>query len=208
MKSTPFEQDKFFETSTASIINEGLNRCPFEENDYEENLTAKQGLIEEWKRLSSEEKKKIKDLRRFFLEKGFEDLAPHKRNFQILNEEIKQRIKYDSNKKVLLLDSITNDTDIFELLHSLEDVDKIKRIYKYHKKTATDGINNEVAEQVKNCFTQGRELFESGKSSSTSVKPLLYFYSLTAYAYGLIIISNPIRFSLETLTGHHGLGIR
>ncbi|TNC78050.1 hypothetical protein FHI69_01760 [Janthinobacterium lividum] len=205
MKSTAFEQNDFFKLDALGFVNEKTNRIPFEECDYSENIKRRDELIEQWKNLSSEEKKIFKDLKNFFIEHKYENLPPAQKNYQIFSEEILKRIIFDKDKKVLSLETLTNETDIFELLHSLEDVDKIKRIYKYQKKTSTDGINNEVAEQVRNCFTQGRELFESGKKSSTSVKPLLYFYSLTAYAYGLIVLSNPIRYSLDTLTGHHGL---
>lgn len=37
------------------------------------------------------------------------------------------------------------------------------------------------------------------------VKPLNFFYSLTAYAYAIIVLNNPLRFSLENLPGSHGL---
>jgi hypothetical protein len=205
MKSTDFDEVSFFSSNVQISKNEKLNRSPFEENDYQENIDRKNELLQKWRELSSEERKEVGDLRKFFAKNGYEDLAPNKRQYQIFKEEITQRTIFDKDKKVLSLETLTNETDIFELLHSLEDIDKIKRIYKYQKKTSTDGINNEGAEQVRNCFTQGRELFESGKQSPTSVKPLLYFYSLTAYSYGLIVLSNPIRYSLDTLTGHHGL---
>ncbi|WP_080962611.1 YaaC family protein [Chromobacterium subtsugae] len=205
MKSTDFNEEEFFDANVHAVRNETIDRTPFLENNYKENLERKRRLIEQWKNLSSEERKDEKDLRRFFEKNGYEDLPPNKRNYQIFMEEILKRIDYDNNKKILLSELISKDTDIFELLHSLEDIDKIKKIYRYQKKTSTDGINNEVAEQVRNCFTQGRELFESGKESPTSVKPLLYFYSLTSYAYGLIVMCSPLRYSLETLTGHHGL---
>jgi hypothetical protein len=205
MKSTDFDQQTFFRIDVQGSKNEKLNRIPFEECNYEGNIRRRAELKQKWKEISSEERQIFKDLRNFFTEHGYSDLPPMQKNYQVFSEEIKKRIDFDKDKKVLSLEALTNDTDIFELLHSLEDVDKIKRIYRYQKKTSTDGINNEVAEQVRNCFTQGRELFESGKKSSTSVKPLLYFYSLTAYAYGLIVLSNPIRYSLDTLTGHHGL---
>lgn len=205
MKSTDFNESKFFDSKIYTTKNEGINRIPFRENDYGANLKKKNELINDWKCLTTEERREAKDLRRYFTINGYEDLPPSDRYYQVFKEEIDARIIHNPGKRILLLDSITNDTDIFELLHSLEDIDKIKKIYKYQKKKSTDGINNEVAEQVRNCFTQGRELFESGKKSPTSVKPLLYFYSLTAYAYGLIVMSSPLRYSLDTLTGHHGL---
>lgn len=37
------------------------------------------------------------------------------------------------------------------------------------------------------------------------VKPLNFFYSLTAYSYAIIILNNPLRYSLENLPGSHGL---
>ncbi len=37
------------------------------------------------------------------------------------------------------------------------------------------------------------------------MKPLVWFYSLTAYARAVIILNNPIRYNLDTLPGSHGL---
>ena len=48
-------------------------------------------------------------------------------------------------------------------------------------------------------------MFQTGKSGSLMVKPLNYFYSLTAYAYAVIILNNPIRYSLDNLPGSHGV---
>lgn len=127
MKSTAFNESNFFDPNVHTTKNEGTNRTPFEENDYLANTARKNQLINDWKQLTSEERRNIKDLRRYFTLKEFEDLPSNKRNYQVLKEEINARIAYDPKKRILLLDSITNDTDIFELLHSLEDIDKIKK---------------------------------------------------------------------------------
>ncbi len=37
------------------------------------------------------------------------------------------------------------------------------------------------------------------------VKPLTLFYSLTSYAYAVVILNNPIRFKLDNLPGSHGM---
>ena len=37
------------------------------------------------------------------------------------------------------------------------------------------------------------------------VKPLNFFYALTAYAYAVVILNNPVRYVLDGLPGSHGL---
>lgn len=121
-------------------------------------------------------------------------------------EEIKARIESTENPNLMRISAFSAESDVLELLHSLENIEKLRELYKYQKKTCKgSGINNEVAEQIKYCFLQGRELFCSGKHGDTSVKPLLFFYSLTAYTFGFIVLNSPIRFALDSLNGHHGL---
>ena len=205
MKTTQFSSDDFF---NQDIVQDSCtkNHKPYEINNYAENLEQKSKLITEYKSLPSDERKKYKDLRAFFVASGFQEIDSMKKNYQCFSEEINARIEEATNPQLTQIQSLSATSDVFELLHSFENIEKLKSLYKYQKKTCnSSGINNEVAEQLKYCFLQGRELFTSGKNGATSVKPLLFFYSLTAYAFGLIVLNNPIRFSLDSLNGHHGL---
>lgn len=42
-------------------------------------------------------------------------------------------------------------------------------------------------------------------SGSYIVKPLNYFYSITAYAYAIILLSSPLRFKLSSIPNSHGI---
>lgn len=204
MKTADFKEADFFDLTVVSST-PNQTRKPYLENDYAANIAQKRKLVDEYKNLSKEDKKKIGEIRNYFTSNSYVDLPGPERNFQMLAEEIAEQIRTTDNPLLLQVESLTQVTEIFELLHSLEDIQKLRAVYTFQKKTATNGIAEDVAQQLKHCLTQGRELFEAGKQSVTSVKPLLFFYSITAYSFGKIVLSNPIRFSLESLNGHHGL---
>ncbi len=205
MKTTQFTNESFFTQTIVSSFANQIHR-PYVKNDYEENLKRKKELIESFQNLSKDEKKKYNGLRQYFDASDYKDLDSHEKNYQYFQEEIKVRIENKEPPKLLRMSALSAESDVLELLHSFENIEKIKNLYKYQKQTCSSkGINTETAEQLKYCFMQGRELFCSGKRSDTSVKPLLFFYSLTAYSFCMIVLNNPIRFSLDSLNGHHGL---
>ena len=96
-----------------------------------------------------------------------------------------------------------------ELLENIENTSQIKELYRIRKRTVKrddkSGLTTEEANKIRNCLRQGRDLYWAGKHGSLMVKPLNFFYALTAYAYAAIILNNPLRYSLENLPGSHGL---
>lgn len=95
------------------------------------------------------------------------------------------------------------------MAESLENIAEIRSLYKLRKATvgcsANAGISSDEAAKIKNCFSQGRELFLAGRNGSLMVKPLNFFYALTAYTYGIIILNNPLRYRKDMLPGSHGM---
>ena len=111
--------------------------------------------------------------------------------------------------KPLQIDSLDFDEFVLEIAESIENVEEIRALYKLRKTTTGStrnaGITAEEANRLKNCFSQGRELYIAGKHGSLMVKPLNFFYALTAYAYGIIVLNNPVRFNKGNLPGSHGM---
>lgn len=107
------------------------------------------------------------------------------------------------------LSSIDYQSSLAELAESVENVDQIRSLYRLRKVTTGDkknsGINADEAVKLKNCFSQGRELYLAGKRGSLMVKPLNHFYSVTAYSYGMIVLNNPVRYSKDNLPSSHGM---
>src|SRR5699024_7697452 len=96
-----------------------------------------------------------------------------------------------------------------ELAESLENVNELRELYKLRKasvgSSSNAGISSDEAGRIKNCFSQGRELFLAGRNGSLMVKPLNFFYALTAYTYGIIILNNALRYRKDMLPGSHGM---
>lgn len=191
------------------------NRPPFESTfDYENYLIQRSAAIEEWKSIGPEGQAEFsKDLKKFFDHKALspeEDQDFHNsRNIHLLNNEIKARIGSKSNLDLILLDELNFPNPAIELLENSENVDHVRDLYRLRKKTTgterNSGISTDEARRLKNCMRQGRELYLNGRSGSLMVKPLTLFYSLTAYAYAIVILNNPIRFKLDNLPGSHGM---
>ncbi|MEZ5587002.1 MAG: YaaC family protein [Sedimenticolaceae bacterium] len=191
------------------------NNPPFLDNGaYDAIAQRKQDLLEAWKRLSKDQKAEHKgDLKKYFRANGLgetsnPDVAPSK-NFYLLRKEIEARIAVDPPSQLLPINDLHFEQSILELVENMENTGHIRELYRIRKKATGDarnsGINAIEAARLKNCMRQGRELYLAGKSGALMVKPLNYFYSLTAYAYALIILNNPIRYSLDSLPGSHGL---
>ncbi|QYZ68372.1 YaaC family protein [Neotabrizicola shimadae] len=128
-------------------------------------------------------------------------------NFSRLKNEVSARIAQGSRLQLIGVDISDLERSLYELSESIENVALIQEIYRVRKHTvaADGGINAAEAAKIKHCFSQGRELYRSGTVGSLVVKPLNYFYALTAYAYGIIILNNPIRFRKDMLPGSHGI---
>lgn len=180
-------------------------------DDYAALVALRDASLERWKSLSSADKRNFKGLNEFQAAENIPNLkdpilAPA-RSYYLLSREAAERIKTDSGLSLVSIDAIDFDDSALELAESIENAQHIRDLYRLRKKTsgADSGINIEEATKIKNCFTQGRELYLAGRAGSLMVKPLNFFYSLTAYAYGVIILNNPIRFGKGNLPGSHGM---
>lgn len=153
------------------------------------------------------------DLKKFYEHKGLlpdEGQEFHNgKNIYLLNNEISARIGSKSNLDLILLDELNFPNPAIELLENSENIDHVRDLYKLRKRTAgnekNSGVSADEARRLKNCLRQGRELYLSSRIGSLMVKPLTLFYSLTSYAYVVVILNNPIRFKLDNLPGSHGM---
>lgn len=170
--------------------------------------------VERWKSLKVEERESHSNkIDNFIRASGVRDLRdptliPAK-NWSIVQREIEARVRDQNVLELLPVSELHFEQALLEIVENIENVEHVRDLYKLRKRTTGStknaGITADEATRIKNCLRQGRELYLSGKGGSLMVKPLNFFYSLTAYAYGVIILNNPIRYSLENLPGSHGL---
>lgn len=167
-----------------------------------------------WKALPKEEQDKYKDgLQGYLNDIGIENPRDAKysraKNALLLRNEVDARISESSVLKALPLDGIDYKSSLAELVESIENADQIRSLYKLRKlttgKAKNAGISDDEALKLKNCFSQGRELYFAGCGGSLMVKPLNHFYSVTAYSYGMIILNSPVRYSKDSLPSSHGM---
>ncbi|MBN8923951.1 MAG: hypothetical protein J0I96_12790 [Rhodanobacter sp.] len=191
------------------------NRPPFDSAfDYAKFLEQQEAAVNEWRQLSPEEQAKHGgNLKAFYKSKS---LTPDEdqefvnaKNLHLLNNEISMRVGSKSNLDLITLDELNFPSPAIELLENSENIEHIRDLYRLRKRTTgnekNSGINADEARRLKNCLRQGRELYLSSRSGPLMVKPLTLFYSLTAYAYAIVILNNPIRFKLDSLPGSHGM---
>lgn len=183
------------------------------EYDYDKLVAKKAELIATWKTLDKEAQKTAGGLARFEMDAGLPDLkspdlAPSKNTSLLLNE-IAKRISREEPTSLLPIEPLDFDDAVLELAESLENIAEIRDLYRIRKastgSSSNAGISAEEAAKIKNCFSQGRELYLAGRSGSLMVKPLNFFYALTAYTYGIIILNNPLRYRKDMLPGSHGM---
>lgn len=189
------------------------NRPPFEsEVDYEVFLASRDELLAQWKIMGGEERSAFKnDLRKYYRDKGLPsdegiDFSNAK-NMYLLKNEVGVRVGVRSAVDLILLDELNYPAPAIELLENSENIEHIRELYRLRKRTASaiGGISADEARRLKNCMRQGRELYLSSRGGPLMVKPLTLFYSLTAYAYAVIILNNPVRYKLDSLPGSHGM---
>lgn len=200
-------QDKLTRTSAA-------NQPMFLiEPNYEELVDNKNNILKKWKLLTQNEQKLYKGIHDFEIINGLPDLKdpaliPSKNRYLLINE-VKSRIDREDPLSLLPLEPLDFDDATLELAESLENTVELRDLYKIRKasvgSSANAGISAEEASRLKNCFSQGRELFIAGRNGSLMVKPLNFFYALTAYAYGVIVLNNPLRYRKDMLPGSHGM---
>lgn len=191
------------------------NRPPFESNfDFAKFQDDKNSAVDEWKSLGKEGQARFNSDLKVFLK--HKKLSPDEnqdfhngKNLYLLNNEINARVGVKSNIDLIFLDELNFPNPAMELLENSENIDHIRDLYRLRKKTTgserNSGITADEARRLKNCLRQGRELYLSSRSGPLMVKPLTLFYSLTAYAYVVVILNNPIRFKLDNLPGSHGM---
>lgn len=191
------------------------NKPPFESSfDFAGYQLERAAALAEWKVLGEGGQKQYGgNLKRFYDSKKLEPDANQEflnaKNLYLLNNEINERVGNKSNIELIFLDELNFPAPAVELLENNENSDLIRELYRIRKRTAgsekNSGITADEARRLKNCMRQGRELYLSSRSGPLMVKPLTLFYSLTAYAYAIIILNNPVRFKLENLPGSHGM---
>jgi len=182
--------------------------------DYAAVLSSHAESVEAWKSFTPEERQGFSGKMEKFLEaKGVRDPKDKElsraRNAHLVRSEVAARLGDSPNLKVLPLGAVDYKSSLSELIESLENVDQIKNLYRLRKITSgssrNSGINSDEALKLKNCLSQGRELYFAGSVGSLMVKPLNHFYSVTAYSYGAIILNSPIRYSKDSLPSSHGM---
>lgn len=181
--------------------------------DYQEYEAKKAELIEEWKLLEDKTGYNSK------IEKYFKENLPNitkeelqrAKRYDIVCNEVENRIHSEQQSTIvdLKINPIILWTSLIELLENIENRENLKNIYRLRKlstgKKRNSGISSEEADNLKNCLRQGRELLLAGKLGALLIKPLNYFYSLSAYSYAITILNNPVRYALENLPSSHGL---
>jgi hypothetical protein len=188
---------------------------PIFSNDasYDNLVIKKARALEDWKGLGKIGQSKFKGLQDYEKQNDVgdlkdPDLIPSK-NTSIVLKEVKGRIDREDPLSLLGIEPLDFDDAVMELSESLENVSEIRELYKVRKtsvgESANAGISADEAKKLKNCFSQGRELFLAGRNGSLMVKPLNFFYALTAYTYGIIILNNPLRYRKDMLPGSHGM---
>ena len=181
--------------------------------DFAAEDQKRRAIIAEWAKLGSVQQSQFKNQAAFEASKGAIDLKDPEmlpaRHYSLLSREATARIASSNDLQLLPIDGLDFDDSVMELAESVENVEDIRSLYRLRKKTTGQsqnaGINRDEALRLKNCFTQGRELYLAGKNGSLMVKPLNFFYALTAYAYGIIVLNNPMRFNKKNLPGSHGM---
>ncbi|MGI4853423.1 MAG: YaaC family protein [Janthinobacterium lividum] len=131
------------------------------------------------------------------------------RRYSILTKEIEAQVNRERSFQLLSLEEFEANSSLLELLEHLENSKQIRDMYKLRKLTTgtakNAGITDEQARILKSCMRQGRDLFQAGRTGTLMIKPLVWFYSLTSYAYACIILNHVSRYSIDTFANSHGL---
>ncbi len=191
------------------------NGPPFEVSiDYGVEIAKRAIAATKWKGLDPAAQKQFGNaFETFLVSEGVadlkSDLAMKAKNLHLLRKEVEVQVSNPNPLSILSVEELHFSASLLELLENIENVEHIRELYKLRKRTVgatkNAGINAREAGRLKNCMRQGRELYASGRSGSLMVKPLNFFYSLTAYAYAVVILNNPIRYTLDGLPGSHGI---
>lgn len=198
------------EVSASNVRGQAVFSCAV---DYEKEYNKRNLIVSHWAKLNEKQQREYKNQRDFELQNGvldFKDpsLIPAK-NYMLVAKEAAARIAANNDIRLLSIDGLDFDDSVLEMAESIENTSEIRELYKHRKKTVgktkNSGIDADEAQRLKNCLSQGRELFMAGKNGSLMVKPLNFFYALTAYSYAIIVLNSPIRYSKKNLPGSHGM---
>lgn len=206
-------REEIFEDDVESSISN--NTKPLFDNsiDAAKLQNDKSRLQEEWRILTEDEKKhydgKIKKFYSYHLPQFDSDALFRANNYLQVKTEVDARLQSEQRVSILSINQLHMEQALSEIIESLENTENIRSLYRLRKFSLKSdkkaGLNEYEAKRLKNCLRQGRELYFSGKLGPLMVKPLNFFYSITAYAYVITILNNPIRHSLDHLPGSHGL---
>ncbi|WP_336964431.1 hypothetical protein [Sphingobium aquiterrae] len=163
------------------IIQDNLNRVlasnqPIfsSEFDYDDIVAKKDMAAQKWNQFSGAERAEYRDLSDFELKQGVRDpkdqaLIPAK-NTSLLLKEIRSRLDREDPIKPLAIETLDFEDAMIELAESLENSSEIRDLYRLRKASSgsgkKSGINLEEATRLKNCFSQGRELYLAGRNGS------------------------------------------
>jgi len=181
--------------------------------DYDQLFEQRKAIQQKWTTLSPDERAKFSSQTDFEIKEGAVDLKASEfvpaKNLSLIRKEVGKRVESQNVLQLLPIDPLDFEDALLELAESLENVADIRGVYRLRKlatgQSENAGISADEAARIKNCFSQGRELYVAGKHGSLMVKPLNFFYALTAYAYGAIILNNPLRYRKDMLPGSHGM---
>lgn len=198
------------EMTAVAAENQPIFRTDVDFDSLEERRNA---IATKWRELPPDQKEAYRNQRSYEEQEGAPNLKDPElipaRNVSLLRKEVKKRIDSNNILKLLPIDSLDFDDSVLELAETLENVPDLRKVYKLRKmatgSSENSGINSEEAARLKNCFSQGRELYLAGKQGSLMVKPLNFFYALTAYSYGAIVLNNPLRYRKDMIPGSHGM---
>ena len=173
-------------------------------------LEKKKQLEEAWRNSEEIRNSYEKNFKRYCKDNLDEDnITNAEKMYTLLQQEIDKRIPNYIPSRYTKIGTFESKKTLLEILESYENIEHIQDMYKMRKiNTASkkdSGISSEQAKKIRYCLRQGRELYLAGQNGAHVVKPLNYFYSITSFAYAIIMLNNPCRFQLETLSNSHGV---
>lgn len=180
------------------------------DSNHDEYLAKRKTLEENWRNSKEVQQKFQKNFKKYLQdsidESGITDAA---RKYLLLKQEIDKRHDEYSPAKYTQIGTFESKKTLLEILESYENIDHIQDMYRMRKintiSEKNSGITPEQAKKVRYCLRQGRELYLAGQNGDHVVKPLNYFYSITSFAYAIVLLNNPCRYKLESLSNSHGV---
>lgn len=180
------------------------------DSNYNEYLTKRKELEENW-RNSDEIRQGYKKNFKKYLHENIDEssITDAAKNYLLLKQELDKRHDKYIPSKYTKIGTFESKKTLLEILESYENIEHIQDMYRMRKintiSEKNSGITPEQAKKVRYCLRQGRELYLAGQNGDHVVKPLNYFYSITSFAYAIVLLNNPCRYKLESLSNSHGI---